>query len=347
MKTAGLVSIALALGTTSSWAEITLQRAWTVSPPFAKSAEARRALSGAACVPGTSRCLVVNDEKKYAQFFSLSGTTLNPGRVIRLLPDVIDGAVMEEIDAEAVAYAPSREGQSPYLYLTGSHGRSRKGALRVSQFFLFRFPVDASLGDPTFAFDDDAPAPEIERTSLLRTVLKDHPDLASFAEQPLDQDGVTIEGLAIRGDDLLLGLRSPAPAGKAFVVRLATKDLFGQTVPPASVLRVQLDPGAGIRDMVAVDTGILILAGQSTEPTTESIAPGEPATLAKATGVSALWFWDGRSETARRLGPLPGVRASAKAETLLLLEETASAYRLLVMFDEAENGMPTEFLVSK
>lgn len=339
------IAFLAAFAVTPAWADIALRQTWTVSPPFGKNEEARRALSGAACVTGTTKCFVVNDEKKYGQFLDLAGPALVPGRVIRLLPDRVDGIGMGEIDAEAVAYAPPGEpGGKAYIYFTGSHGLSRKGELRTSQFFLFRFPVDAISGEPTFVFDDHAPAPEIERTALIRTVLKDHPDLAPFAERPLDADGVTIEGLAVRGDDLLLGLRSPSPGGKAFVVRLATKDLFGPAVPRASVLRVQLDPATGIRDMAVVSTGLLLLAGRSREPTKKAV---NAARAMPAEPTPTVWFWDARSESARRLGSLPGVGPEAKAETLLLLEETPAAYRVLVMFDDAEDGTPTEYLVPR
>src|ERR1043166_6819627 len=60
---------------------------WEISKPFEKNEEARMNLSGAACVPTTPKfksCLIANDEKKYAQFFSIDGTTLKPRKLIRL-----------------------------------------------------------------------------------------------------------------------------------------------------------------------------------------------------------------------------------------------------------------------
>ena len=54
---------------------------WKISEPFEKNEEARMNLSGAACVPTTPKfksCLIANDQKKYAQFFSINGTTLKP-----------------------------------------------------------------------------------------------------------------------------------------------------------------------------------------------------------------------------------------------------------------------------
>src|ERR1051325_5758619 len=61
--------------------------AWSVQGDFAKNEEARTNLSGAACAtraPPFRACLVVNDQKNYAQFFSIDGTRLLPGAVVRL-----------------------------------------------------------------------------------------------------------------------------------------------------------------------------------------------------------------------------------------------------------------------
>ena len=52
---------------------------WKVQPKFKKSDEARTNLSGAACVPTEppfTSCLIVNDQKNYAQFFAIDGTKL-------------------------------------------------------------------------------------------------------------------------------------------------------------------------------------------------------------------------------------------------------------------------------
>ncbi len=48
---------------------------WSVAPQFGKNAEARENLSGAACAPTQPpfrSCLAVNDQKKYAQFFTIA-----------------------------------------------------------------------------------------------------------------------------------------------------------------------------------------------------------------------------------------------------------------------------------
>lgn len=324
--------------------------AWTVAPPFEKSADARQALSGAACARGTNHCLVVNDEKKYAQFFEITGSSLIPGEVIRLLPDEVDGVDMDEIDAEGVAYVAASEegGGTSYYYVIGSHGLSRQGALQPSRFFLFRFPIDPSTGLPTFQFGDSDPGPEIERTALLRDTAKSLAKVVSSAEQPLDRNGVTIEGIAAHRAGLLLGLRSPCVASKALVLRVPFAELFNDAVMPAAqATELELGDNVGVRDLAAVGDGVLILAGRSDDERGdgaftcgESRAPPIPA--------PSVWFWNGDyREAPEALGTLPGLGPGESAETMIVLEESDTTYRTLVMFDGVENGGPIEFTIDK
>lgn len=54
----------LPLVVTTAHAEIAAStREWEVKPDFRKSEDARREISGAACVTGTSHCIAVNDKK--------------------------------------------------------------------------------------------------------------------------------------------------------------------------------------------------------------------------------------------------------------------------------------------
>ena len=341
-----VVALAVALlAPMAAHADMTPGRtSWLVSPAFGKGDDARKALSGAACVAGTHHCIAVNDEKKYAQFFDIRERTVAPGRVIRLLGDSLDGEDLKEIDAEGVAYAaPDGIGKTGYFYVTGSHGLSRRtGELRRSSFFLFRFPVDDATGLPRFGFDDRAPAPEIERTALLRETIKNHPLLSAYAERRLDDNGVTIEGHAARGKDLLFGLRGPSDKGRAFVMSVAFADLFTGAPPPATVTELRLGENVGIRDLAAVSGGVLILAGRTDDGPKVGHA-GE----ARPKPSPSVWFWDVRARDPRTLGTLPGVGPDDKAETLLVLEESGTSYRALVMFDGVRDGRPVEFIIGK
>ncbi|MDX0537072.1 DUF3616 domain-containing protein [Sinorhizobium medicae] len=334
------IAALLVISYTGAHAEITRSpQTWSATTPFGKDADAREALSGAACVSGIDYCLAVNDEKKYAQFFDLHGSSLEPNDVIRLLPDTVRGVEMNEIDAEAAAFVPAAEpGAKAYFYVTGSHGRSRNGALRPSVFFVFRVAVDATSGRPS---------PEVERTALLRETIKSHPELAGRAEQPLDQNGATIEGLSVLGSDLLFGFRAPCQDANAYVMRVPSDELFKEAPPSAQVNKLPLGQDVGVRDSAAVKDGVLILAGRSQDDAAESnSACGERIGADPVRPLASVWFWDGQNSP-RALGKLPGVGAEDKAETLLLLEESEAAYRALVMFDGAENGGPVEILIRK
>ena len=337
------------LATSSAIADISRSsETWKVKPNFEKSDKARESISGAACVPDLGQCLAVNDEKKYAQFFKIDDRRLEPGRLIRLLPGKIDGKKTKEIDAEGAVYVPPRNtGEPGFYFVTGSHGLSRSGEFQQSRFVLFRFPVDPETGAPTFKFDDKKVAPEISRTTLLQETIRNTEPLSAFAEKTLDRNGVTIEGLSVMGEDLLFGLRSPCLSEHALVMRVPIDELFGNTAPSAKIDKVKLGDNVGIRDLMAVKDGFLILSGRSDDRRgDEKLTCGE--NRKPPSPFPAVWFWSGKEEDAAKpLGQLPGIDANDSAETLLALEETEEAYRILILLDGKKNGAPVEFLVEK
>ena len=60
------------------------------------------------------------------------------------------------------------------------------------------------------------------KTPIRRRLRKD-PVLGPFVGLPSKENGLDIEGLAVRGDTVLLGLRGPVIRGYALVVRLEMK----------------------------------------------------------------------------------------------------------------------------
>ncbi|MCV0427437.1 MAG: DUF3616 domain-containing protein [Roseibium sp.] len=321
---------------------------WRVKPDFEKSDKARESISGAACAPAPGHCLAVNDEKKYAQFFTLSDRHITPGQVIRLLPGKIDGEKTKEIDAEGVVFIPPDEsGRSASFFITGSHGLSRSGEFQQSRYVLFRVPVDAQTGLPTFEFDDKKPAPEISMTTLLRQTIKDNPDLAPLADKKLDRNGVTIEGLSIQGRELLFGLRSPCVSGQALILHVPIDQLFKTEAPTSRTTKLELGDNVGIRDLTAVRDGFLILSGRSDDRRgDQKLTCGEKRTPPSPS--PSIWFWSGKQgDAAEPLGTLPGVDVNASAETLLVLEDTSDIFRVLVLFDGEKNGAPVEFTIEK
>jgi uncharacterized protein DUF3616 len=303
---------------------------WSVQSNFEKGAEARTNLSGAACVPTQPKfttCLIANDQKKYAQFFAIKGTTLIPGNIIRL----VDGAGKGDPDAEGAAY------DAGYFYVTGSHGRSRYAdQANDSSYVVFRFPVDELTGEPTFEVSDRKVADGINRSERLRDAIKSSGEIGGFYNQPLSKGGVNIEGIAVKERRMYLGLRGPSLNEHAFILEIDTEAAFTTTGNlDASVKALKLGKDAGIRDLARVDDGILVLSGPVNDQ------PVEPA----------LFHWNEKTGALRKLGELQlpvRLRGRAKAEILLVLEDTTGQpWRVLVMFDGPENGAPTEYQVPR
>ena len=168
--------------------------------------------------------------------------------------------------------------------------------------------------------------------------------LKRFKKVPGQENGIDVEGLAIDGDWLVLGLRGPVLRGNFTpVLRIKPSGNF-KRAKKLKVLFVDLD-GRGIRGMTRVPTGFLILAGPVGHESQsfrvyhwdgEDMVPGErmPTDGSLSLGRATL------------LGTVP-VSADAKAEGLTVLSETSDAYELLVVFDSAKDGAPTRFSARK
>lgn len=294
---------------------------WSVAPGFAKDAEARQNISGAACaatkVPLVS-CLAVNDQKKYAQFFSIAGDTIVPGAVIRLLGDNADS----DPDTEGVAY------HDGYFYITGSHGVARASARdKKAPFTVFRFKVDAQTGKPGFEVTDRQVAVQIERSTVLRDAIRKAAFVGAFAEQPLGANGVNIEGVALQGPRIYFGFRGPSLEGRAVILSGAIDGLFGKQPLDPKVHPLALGAMTGIRDLARVDGGLLVLAGAVNE---QDITP-------------AVYLWEPSSGGLKKIGDLGATPPGAKAESLLVLEQQPKRIRVLVMYDGPANGQPMEY----
>jgi Protein of unknown function (DUF3616) len=307
---------------------------WRVHPDFQKSVEARINLSGAACAvtePPFRSCLIANDEKKYAQLFRIEGTTIVPRDLIRLEDKNSDG----DPDAEGAAFA------DPFFYVVGSHGRSRHHAKRHnrSSYVLFRFPVDQQSGWPTFEPSGEEEVVGLQSSQRLRKAIKRAARIKAHYDQPLDENGVNIEGIAVKAGRMHLGLRGPSVHGHAFILTVDADAAFAKKQDlKASVTEMKLGKDTGIRDLAAVHDGVLVLSG----PVNEQQVP------------PALFHWNAKSgalKKMKKLGELefpPAVDAKAKAEILLVLRDQANEpWRVLVMFDGPENGAPTEYLVPR
>jgi hypothetical protein len=312
-------------------ATIVLEQRVAIDPVLANKKE-RENLSGAACSPA-GPCLLIGDEKAYARFFTLSGTQLVPGEPLYLLPKAMPSG--DETDGEGVAFA------NDYFYVIGSHSQNKQGEKQPSRDFLYRIRIDPKTGMPADLGTADKPSASVDITTLRTVIDKTPPMTAHLEEAPGEgRHGVNIEGIAVSGDDIFIGFRGPVTMAGVPILRLSEAGLFGCKVkldkPSTCDIAVDeptllnLGPRQGIRDLAAVDGGLLILSGPEMRGDTRK---------------PQLFFWDGTTIPPVPLGALPP--GPDGPESITVLQETADSYRLLVLSDGDAGGDPMIVRVRK
>ena len=307
-----------------------------------KDGKAARDLSGIACAPGQSvrHCLVIDDEGDSAQWATLEGTSFVAGEPMPLVgesegdvtygtrPDVDcpsgDGE-FSELDGEGVAFA------APYYYVGGSHGCSRKkGEFRASSFILARLR--------------DGPRDGVETTFRLADVLRHASTVSAYFGKDLNGDnGLNIEGLAVHGDQLVIGLRGPSIDGKAFLVRTDIGPLFAKgdgPAPSSTSIPIAVPEGMGIRDLTTLADGrlLLLLGPAQDQELPYSLARVElPSSPAPNVAIKV--------DTLAELLEIADDDTIGKAEAVEVLNETAAELDVLVLFDGLKNGAPRKFRV--
>jgi hypothetical protein len=337
-------------------------------------------LSGIACAAsdtaGSRLCMVVNDESSFAQLVTLRDRNIVAGGIVPLIgeapppPPPVLGKVpvvacpngsaekpFEEFDGEGVTYqaAPPTGGRAGgTFYVVGSHGCSRKTAeFRLSSFLLARVDVD-----------DHGHAATPELTYRVSRALRNAASVAQFFGKSLDADaqGLNIEGVAIAGDSLLFGLRSPSLNGDAFIVAAKIADLFApgltETRLEARVVPLAVGRNAGIRDLAALPDGrVLVLSGPAQGQCDVPFAlwlTGAPAaasspTPAKLGLLEEVFEDDQKKDEWRRCFAGTDSSASdtrAKAEAVTVVGSDGNQLRLLVLFDGLLNGGSREYAVN-
>lgn len=276
-------------------------------------------LSGIACISDRFG-LIGADESRDVQVIEIS----RKDKTLRVRDTVSLAPSGDEIDIEAIA----AEGDS--YYIIGSHGISKKqGEVQGNRYSLFRLGVDPATGRPTRPLS-------LERTNL-SDILRADPVLGEYFGKPLQLRGVNIEGLAARNGRLFVGLRGPNLDGNAFVLEVGANDVFGGKSQPSYTLhRLQMGPGLGVREIVAVRSGFLLIAGNSaSEPSekyTQSVDYAQDREF-------LMVAWDGAGAEVHKIGPIPDV--VGKAEAMLVLEEAQDHVTVLVLFDGPRQGRPT------
>lgn len=352
-----------------------------------KQAKAAKDLSGLACragAGGISTCLVANDDSSFVQAARLDGLRLVPygparpggigpgviplitgdGPAVRAagiepgrLPDGTASALgctrghdgFKNFDGEAVAF------DGEYFYVAGSHGCSRNGAkLQPSSFLLARMRLNDAGQDSG-----------LQMTYRLSDALQASPELAGHYAKPLrgEPPGLNIEGMAAVGAKLVFGLRAPllrpdgsgagpAEDGDAILLSLGAAELFnaeqGASAAMPGLARVALGRNAGVRDLVPLPDGRLLLLSGAARSDNDEAAPRPPF---------RIWIVEaGRDGTmAVRppvrelacLAPATGSELPGNPEAILVLGPgpQPDTIRLLVVFDGPKDGNPLEYVV--
>jgi hypothetical protein len=296
-------------------------------------------VSGIACAPGVGPrlCLVADDESQGAQVVILGDGLLTAGDFIPLIDAEYDGKPLE-LDAEGVAYADG------FFYVAGSQGRARheddaakeaKNAAKAEATRkLFRIALSPDMVDlATGALDHQ---PMVTASTALATVLQRDPVIAPFFDRPLEKNGLTLEGVAVRGDNLYAAMRGPVlDDGSAVIARVPLATLFEGAADGATIFRLALDRDTqgnprGIRDLTVFGDGFLLIAGPEQDP---------PKKHAVAPGDYAIYAWN-EGDPVKRLDLQPAGKKD-KPEALLMLDQA----RALLLFDGPKEGRPTTVAV--
>ena len=195
-----------------------------------------------------------------------------------------------EVDVEGLAYADG------YLWLVGSHSLIRRKPTlddgpkkaqqqlqqvnrRGNRYLLARIPVEETNGIPMLVKKVTEDGTKRRAAQLhgddcgndLTEALRRDDHLGSYLSIPGKDNGFDIEGLAMVGKRIFLGLRGPVVRGWAVILEIAVKEhsrhaslLQLRSIGPQGRLYrkhfLHLE-GLGIRDLCAQGSDLLILAG--------------------------------------------------------------------------------------
>jgi hypothetical protein len=280
-------------------------------------------LSGIAAA-NPQQCLVGSDESFYIQpgVIDYAKKRIESKRPIALsIQNTGKGGM--EVDIEGVAFSPEDQA----YFVVGSHGLGKKkGDFQPDRHAVYQVPVDK---------DGKVLKDKIRRTSLLPWLEKT-PVLEAHVKQPLQQNGLNIEGLTYAKGKLFFGLRAPNKNGRGFVIELSPKELFSNKPAKLEVHDISIPKGRGIREIAAVKDGFILLSGNASAEASKKI----PVTMAPGPDDRFdVYFWDGSdSSDCVKLGSLP--QNGGKAEALLVLEDAKDHVDMLIVFDGLQGGEP-------
>lgn len=257
--------------------------------------------------------LLASDEGSAVQSVSIDGANrvITAGESFKLL------GKKQEADIEGIAAAPAEN----CYYITGSHAISRKKLqMEESRYHIYRMkphPVSGALSG------------QADQGSL-RKILESVPELKTFLDQPAHANGIDIEGLTWKDGRLFIGFRAPVGGENAWVLETTGAAIFEGAAPEAKLHVLPLGKGTGIRALATIRDGLLILTGDSG---TGQAAP-----------VPGLFYWTPGAEPVR-LGDVPA--GGAKPEAMMVLSESDTGIRLVMISDGLTNGNPVTLTLTK
>lgn len=255
-----------------------------------------------------------------------------------------------EIDIEGIAWGKE------YLYVIGSHSRARKTVKSDKTVEENKKRLESLKIEPTreqlfrLKLDGEGAVAEgskIEKISL-RNLIANHQILSLFQAIPSKENGIDIEGLAVKEsegkDQLYLGFRGPVLRGNHSIIMVLDfkDDKFKEN-------RIKDNPkvhfvnlgGRGIRGMTEVGSGgFILLAGPV----------GDDPQMGDNKSHYQLFFWNGEEDDVSGVARKPlcnvPVPVGVKAEGIELLNKNKTAtedYSFVVVYDGAKKGGATLF----
>jgi len=262
----------------------------------------------------------------------------------------------DEIDIEGMDYSNN------YLWFVGSHsykrkkpkGKSAKKDLKrlstikldLNRFLLGRVPV---LGgelvksvEPSDKVEKELTAATLktfERGNILIDALKEDDHLGNFVSSliPSKDNGLDIEGLAVHGNKIFLGLRGPVLRGWAVILEIEVEE----TEPGVLTLKKIGDDGElyykhfvylnglGIRELCLHGEDLIILAG----PTMALESAMQAFRLRKVLKFGGDRVFSEESDRLELLFDLPFSPGSDRAEGLAMFPCLGEKDALMVVYD--------------
>ncbi|MEC4984470.1 MAG: DUF3616 domain-containing protein [Oscillatoria sp. PMC 1068.18] len=272
----------------------------------------------------------------------------------------------DEIDIEGMDYADG------YLWFTGSQSTKRKKAkgkkakkdmqrlteikTDLNRYLLVRIPVINGKLVKSCALADDAEKKltaacleKRESSNILIEALKEDPHLGTIiaTELPSKDNGLDIEGLAVRGNKVFLGLRGPVLRGWAIILEIEVEESepgiltlkeVGESGRKYKKHFLELN-GLGIRELCLHGKDMIVLAGPTMDLEGQ-MTVFKMKNVFKRSGDTISWQ---ESEDLEVLFDLPFTVGSDHAEGLALYPCLGKKDCLFVVYDSPnDNRKPTE-----